>query len=95
MSNTVVNREVIFIYDFHRLLALFVRLSNEYYTFYGLVVTIPKQVPILGAETRVDFTSRCVRTPEKATTYKTANPVTRSKIEDKSGTVVYPSVGER
>ena len=25
----------------------------EHYTFYGLVATIPKEVPILGAETRV------------------------------------------
>ena len=29
----------------------------EHYTFYGLVATIPKEVPILGAETRVDLSS--------------------------------------
>ena len=27
----------------------------EHYTFYGPVVTIPKEVPILGAETRVQI----------------------------------------
>ena len=42
--------EVILIY--HRLLARSFK-QHEHYTFYGLVAAIPKEVPILGAETRV------------------------------------------
>ena len=46
MSNTMANREAIFIYGFSRLLELFAR-QLEHYTVYGLVVAIPKRVPIL------------------------------------------------
>ena len=55
MSKPVVNHEVILIGGLHRLLALFPHSFKqlEHYTFYGLVATIPKEVPILGAETRV------------------------------------------
>ena len=55
MPNPEVNREIILIYDlpgyWHFSSNIFKQL--EHYTFYGLVVAIPKEVPILGAETRV------------------------------------------
>ena len=56
-SSTTINLkcEVILIYRPHRLLALFTAnfKQHEYYTFYEFVMAIPKRVPNLGVETRV------------------------------------------
>jgi len=57
LSNPVVDREVTLIYDltgyWHFSSHFFKQL--EHYTFYGLVVAIPNEVPILGTETRVQY----------------------------------------
>jgi len=68
MSNPVVDCEAILIYDltgYRHFSSLFKQL--EHYPFYGLVVAIPKEVPILGAETRVQIATPGVNIRENPT----------------------------